>query len=89
MFRFFPGPFFLDQFWLLSKLRVLLVDLAGGKFVSDNDMQSIVFYPLPVFAVSKFFPVDVAQAGIPVRRSRRLSYFDREGGQSDAFGKKD
>src|SRR5206468_12055940 len=29
MFRFFPGPFFLDQLWLLSKLRVFLIDLAG------------------------------------------------------------
>jgi len=38
MFRFFPRPFFLDQLWLLSKLRVFLVDLAGGKFVSDNDV---------------------------------------------------
>ena len=65
MFRFFPGPFFLDQLWLLSKLRVFLVDLAGGKFVSDHNMQPIVFYPLPEFAVSEFLPVDVAQAGYP------------------------
>jgi hypothetical protein len=73
----------------LPKLRVFLIDLAGGKFLSDNDMQAIVFYPLPEFAVTEFFPVDVAQAGIPVRLGRRLSYFDREGGQSNAFGKKD
>jgi hypothetical protein len=75
MFRFFPGPFFLAQLWLLSKLRVFLIDLAGGEFVSDNDMQPIVFYPLPEFAVSEFLPVDVTQAGVPVRRSRRLSHF--------------
>jgi hypothetical protein len=75
MFRFFPGPFFLDQLWLLSKLRVFLIDLAGGKFVSDNDMQPIVFYPLPEFAVSEFLPVHVTQAGVPVRCSRRLSHF--------------
>ncbi len=31
MFRFFPRPFFLDQLWFLSKLRVFLVDLPGGK----------------------------------------------------------
>jgi hypothetical protein len=52
-------------------------------------MKPIVLYPLPEFAIGEFFPVDVVQAGIPVRRSRRLSYFDREGGQSEAFGNKD
>ena len=49
----------------------------------------IVFYPLPEFAVSKFFSVDVAQAGIGMCCSRRVSDFDREGGQSDKFGNKD
>ena len=38
MFRFLPGPFFLDQLWLLSKLGVFLIDLTGGKFMSDNHM---------------------------------------------------
>jgi hypothetical protein len=73
----------------LSKLRVFLIDLAGGKFVSDNDMKPIVLYPLPEFAIGEFFPVDVVQARIPVRRSCGLSYFDREGGQREAFGYKD
>ena len=38
IFRFFPGPFFLDQLPLLSKLRVFLIDLAGREFVRDNDI---------------------------------------------------
>jgi len=67
---------------------VFLIDLAGRKFVGDNDMQPIVFYPLPEFAVGEFLPVDVAQAGIPVRRSCRLSYFNREGGHSEISGNK-
>src|SRR5437762_13069828 len=38
MFRFFPGPFFLDQLRFLSKLRVFLIHLACGKFVSDHNV---------------------------------------------------
>src|SRR4029434_70730 len=38
MFRLFPRPFFLNQLGLLSKLRMFLVDLAGGKFVSDHNV---------------------------------------------------
>src|SRR5262249_11962840 len=38
VFRFFPGPFFLNQLSLLSELRMFLVDLAGGKFVSDHSV---------------------------------------------------
>src|SRR6266480_6640969 len=36
MFRFFPGPFFLNELWLLSKLRMFFIDFAGGKFMGDN-----------------------------------------------------
>ena len=36
--RFFPGPFFLDQFWLLSKLRLFLINFAVGKLIRDNHM---------------------------------------------------
>src|SRR5207247_6391545 len=50
VFRFFPRPFFLNQFWLLSKLCVFLIDLPRGKFVSDNNMQPIALSPLPEFA---------------------------------------
>jgi len=38
---------------------------------------------LPEFAVSEFLPVDVAQAGIPVRRSCRLSHFYGKYGRGD------
>src|SRR4029077_4827724 len=38
IFRFFPRPFFLDQLWLLSQLRVFLINFTGGEFVSDDDM---------------------------------------------------
>src|SRR4029453_3910814 len=75
MFRFSPRPFFLDQLWLLSKLRVFLIDLAGGKFVSDNDVQPIVVHPFPKLAVREFFPVDVVQAGIAMCRTRGLGHF--------------
>ena len=80
MFRFFPGPFFLNQFWLLSKLRVFLIHLSGGEFVSDKDMQPVVLHRLPEFAVSELFAVDVIQSWVTVRHARWLSYFDREDG---------
>src|SRR5438067_1515540 len=72
-FRFFPRPLFLNQFRLLSKLSVFLIHLAGGKFVSDNDMQPVVLYPLPEFAVSEFFAIDVIQSWVTMRRARWLS----------------
>src|SRR6266508_4182080 len=36
--RFFPGPFFLHQFWLLSKLRLFLIEFPIWEPVSDNHM---------------------------------------------------
>lgn len=74
---------------MLSKFRVFLVHFAGGKFVGDNYMKPAVFYPLPEFAIGEFFPFDVVHTGIPVRRSRRLCYFDRESRQSEAFDNQD
>src|SRR5438876_3246255 len=34
--RFFPGPFFLDQFWLLSKLRLFLIEFPVWELISDH-----------------------------------------------------
>jgi hypothetical protein len=52
-------------------------------------MQPIVIYPLPKFAVSEFFSVDVAQAGLAVGSTRGLCYFDREGRQNETLCNKD
>ena len=54
-------------------MSVFLIHLAGGKFVSDNDMQPVVLYPFPEFAVSEFFAIDVIQSWVTMRRARWLS----------------
>ena len=89
MFRFFPRPLFLDELRLLSKLRVFLIDFAGGEFVGNDDVKPVAFHPLPELSVGKLFSIDVAQPGKSVRRPRRLSNFESENRRYDTARGKD
>ena len=45
IFKFLPGPLFLNQFRLLPKARFLLMQLTAGELVRDDHIKVIIFHP--------------------------------------------
>ena len=88
IFKFLPGPLFVNQFRLLPKARFLLMQLTAGELVRDDHIKVIIFHPLSELCVGEFFPINIAQSRIAMLSARRLGDLECEDWSGEKPGSK-